>query len=139
MTRNHIFGSCVFSIPLLITLSSLTYAQSPAPLVATTSAPNQVPKAFTAMRPSVLPASQAPAILAPVEAIPEATFYGWAVVNVLHDDCGWGGYIRGCPPGYILKGQWHTGPGRCDSAIEGYGPLYGNIDSGWMGLCLWNP
>lgn len=59
-------------------------------------------------------------------------------VSVLADDCGWAGRLYfGCPSGYTAAGRWHTGPGQqCDSALEGEGYENGQLDRGWMVMCV---
>jgi hypothetical protein len=57
-------------------------------------------------------------------------------VSVYSDDCGGSHDYLGCPAGYAHKGIWHTGPGRCDGALEGHGMDNGTVDSGWMALCV---
>jgi hypothetical protein len=59
------------------------------------------------------------------------------LVSVDIDDCQgyWHPYL-GCPEGYWPAGRWHTGPGICDYQLEGWGYENGQLDSGWMVLCV---
>jgi len=57
-------------------------------------------------------------------------------VSVDADDCGGSHLYLGCPSGFIKAGRWHTGPGVCNSLTEGEGLENGQVDSGWMTLCV---
>ena len=52
------------------------------------------------------------------------------------NDCG-GGQLDACSnyPGYIQIGAIHTGPGKCDSRIEGVDFRGRTQDAGWMIFC----
>lgn len=58
-------------------------------------------------------------------------------VNVWADDCGGSHPYLGCPSGYAEGGRWHTGPSQgCNGSWEGYGYENGQIDNGWMVMCV---